>query len=156
MKYKHVEKMEIIQMVEQYGISYLTVFSGLLLGEEKLKAFANADLFLFPSKTENFALAMFEAMACHIPVVISDTLNMADKVREAGAGLVISREPQAFADAILELLSNPEQRKEMGENGFRLAQDYCWESTGEKLARTIETILRGVSLPEDLSPQLKK
>jgi len=83
-------------------------------------------------------------------------LNMADKVREAGAGFVMSRESQAFADAILELLSNPEQRKEMGDNDFRLAQDYCWESTGEKLARTIETILRGVSLPEDLSPQLKK
>jgi glycosyltransferase involved in cell wall biosynthesis len=128
-----------------------TAMPGLLIGQEKLQAFADADVFVQPSQAENFGFAMFEAMASRIPVVVSDTLNYAEEVRRHEAGLVVRRDPQEFAAAILKLLSDPGLRQRMGENGLRLAQMYSWESCGEKVERTIQCILQGQPLPMDLT-----
>lgn len=133
------------------GVAENAVLTGPLYGEKKLWAFADADVFVLPSHAENFGFAMFEAMASRVPVVVSDTLNYAEEIRRYEAGLVVRREPQEFAAAILKLLNDPGLRQRMGENGLRLAQMYSWESWGEKVERTIQCILQGQPLPTDLT-----
>jgi len=137
--------------LQECGIDYCAVMPGLMIGQEKLQAFADADVFVLPSYAENFGFAVFEAMASRVPVVVSDTLNYAEEIRCYEAGLVVRREPQEFAAAILKLLSGPGLRRRMGQNGLRLAQVYSWESCGEKVERTIRCILQGQPFPTDLT-----
>jgi glycosyltransferase involved in cell wall biosynthesis len=137
--------------LRERGIDGRAVMPGLLIGQEKLQALADADVFVLPSQAENFGFAMFEAMASRIPVVVSDTLNYAEEVSQRGAGLAVPRTPQEFAAAILELLNDPGSRRCMGENGWRLVQAYSWDSCGERLERTIQCILQGQPLPVDLT-----
>lgn len=137
--------------LRECGINGQAIMPGLLIGQKKLQAFADADVFVLPSEAENFCFAMFEAMASRIPVVVSDTLNYSDEIRRHQTGVVVRRDPREFADAILKLLGDSALRKRMGENGLRMAQAYSWEECGEKLERTIQCILQGKSLPADLT-----
>ena len=136
--------------LRECGINGQAIMPGFLKNQEKLQAFADADVFVFPSEAENFGFAMFEAMASRIPVVVSDKLDYAAEVRRYEAGLVARRDPQEFGKAMVRLLGDPDLRKHMGENGLKLAQLYSWENCGEKIERVIQCVLKGKSLPTDL------
>ena len=129
------------------------VMPGLLVGEDKMRAFADADVFVLPSHAENFGFAILEAMASRIPVVISDTLDYAKEVDSHQAGMSVPRDPQAFADAIVRVLTDKDLHQKLEQNGFNLARTYSWDTTGEGVERTVECILRGKPLPPDLTLQ---
>jgi glycosyltransferase involved in cell wall biosynthesis len=137
--------------LQECGIAGQAILPGLLIGQEKLQAFADADVFVLPSEAENFGFAMFEALASRLPVVVSDTLNYADEIRRSQAGFVVRRDPREFASATLKLLRDSDLRKRMGENGLRMAQGYSWQACGEKIDRTIQCVLQGKALPADLT-----
>ena len=81
------------------------IFTGALYDEEKKAAFADADLFVLPSRYENFANAPAEAMACGVPVIITDACGIRSLV-EGQAGLVIPPEKQALTDALRKMLGD--------------------------------------------------
>ena len=138
--------------LENLHIADQTILPGPLSRQEKFEAFADADVFVMPSHAENFAFAMFEAMASRIPVVISSTLNFAHEVERYSAGIVVNRDPSSFANAIVGLLQESEvTRHQIGENGQRLAQNFSWEACGEKVEQTIQCILQGKPLPVELA-----
>jgi glycosyltransferase involved in cell wall biosynthesis len=64
------------------------VFPGMLEGSLKWSAFRAAEVFALPSHQENFALAVAEALACELPVLISNRVNIWREVQEHGAGFV--------------------------------------------------------------------
>ena len=136
--------------VQADGLAQNVVMPGLLMGAEKLQAFADADIFVLPSHAENFSFAMFEAMAARLPVVISDTLNFAPEIARMGAGRVVAREPRAFAEALMQLLAAPDTRHAMGEQGAQLAARYSWSAVGKQMERALEAVIRNEPLPRDL------
>jgi glycosyltransferase involved in cell wall biosynthesis len=115
----------------------------------KLQVLADADILVMPSHAENFGFAMFEAMASRIPVVISDTLNLAYDVQRHGAGLVVNRSSDQFATAIVSLLRDPERRQIMGQNGFKLAESYSWENCARKIESVVSTIIHRAPFWQD-------
>jgi glycosyltransferase involved in cell wall biosynthesis len=123
---------------------------GLVDHDRKLAAFADTDVFVLPSEAENFGFAMFEAMASRVPVVVSDSLNYAPAVHQVEAGLTPPRTPEAFAEAIVTLLRNPARRRQMGDNGFRLASEFSWERCGERIETAIYCAIRRTPFPETL------
>ena len=79
---------ELIRMAEQAGIASQLHLPGLLQGDLKWGALRTAELFALPSHQENFGIAVVEALACELPVLISTKVNIAEEVLAAGAGLV--------------------------------------------------------------------
>ncbi len=126
------------------------VLTGLLMGAEKMSALADADIFVLPSYAENFSFAMFEAMAAHLPVIISDTLNFAPEVQRVGAGRVVPRDAVLFANAMCELAASLETRRALGAQGARLAARYSWNAVGKQMERAIAALVQNEPLPRDL------
>jgi glycosyltransferase involved in cell wall biosynthesis len=137
--------------VAKYGLEANTVLTGFAPLEQKLQAFADADVFVLPSQGENFGLSVFEAMASRLPVVVSNTLNYAEEIARSAAGFSVPRQPHAFAEAILQLVREPLLRRQMGENGLRLARGYSWASTAANIERVSQCILHNGSFPPDLT-----
>jgi glycosyltransferase involved in cell wall biosynthesis len=82
-----------------------TIFTGPLYGDQKKSALVDGHIFVLPSHYENFANSVAEAIACGMPVIISDRCGIQEFV--AGqAGLVVLREGPALADALRQLLSD--------------------------------------------------
>ncbi|MEY2440225.1 MAG: hypothetical protein QOI34_1610, partial [Verrucomicrobiota bacterium] len=74
----------------QLGIESQVVFTGMLTGEMKQSALANAEAFILPSHQENFGMAVVEALAAGLPVLISDRINIWREIDYDHAGYVES------------------------------------------------------------------
>ncbi len=70
------------------GVTQRVTWTGLLQGELKWGAMHAADVFVLPSHQENFGVAVVEALACGVPVLISDQVNIYREIAQDGAGLV--------------------------------------------------------------------
>jgi glycosyltransferase involved in cell wall biosynthesis len=125
------------------GVLEKVTFTGALSGEDRFVALKQAEVFVLPSYTENFGQAVAEAMACAVPVVISDRVNIWPEVKEAGAGLVVSCDAHETAQAILTLLDNPALGKEMGLRGRKFVEEkLTWKMVGQQLLRVYEQVAR--------------
>ena len=60
----------------------------MLEGDCKWGAFHSANAFVLPSHQENFGIAVAEALACGLPVLISDKVNIWREIQSDGAGIV--------------------------------------------------------------------
>jgi glycosyltransferase involved in cell wall biosynthesis len=143
-------KERVVSWMKDAGVESVTRLTGPVSVNEKMEALADADVFVSASEAENFGFAIFEAMACRVPVVVSDTLDYAEEIRARGAGLAVRRDPNSFADAILKLLNDETLRSRMSAKGRELAESFSYENTGRKVERTIHSIVERRPLPQDL------
>mgnify|MGYP003667838428 CR=1 FL=1 len=123
-----------------------TTFTGMIDGAERLAAFRDAAMFVLPSYSENFGIAVAEASACGLPVVISDAVNIWPDVEAADAGLVSGTDIAAVAANISALLADPEKARRMGENGRKLVREkYSWDRIAEELEAAYREILENAA-----------
>jgi len=118
-------------------------FVGELRGVEVTQAYVDADVFSLPSYTENFGMVVAEAMACALPVVISDQVKIHKAVSQAGAGLVTPCDVTKLAAALETLLTRPERRQVMGAAGRMLVQkNYNWPTIVEMLTTEYKAAIK--------------
>jgi len=133
---------QVEKWITEEGISSKVVFTGMLQGDDALEALRDADIFALPSYTENFGIAVVEAMASGLPVVISDKVNIWSEVRDAGAGLVTSCNEKEVAEALIKLLDDAKKRETMGNAGKILVREkYGWDAIVKELCSTYKSIL---------------
>jgi len=102
------------------GISQRVFFCGPLLGKEKETAFADAEIFLLPSRSENFGLAVGEALARGLPV-ITTTGTPWSSVADWGCGWYVEPSVSAITQALVAALEQPcGNLRQMGERGREL------------------------------------
>ena len=90
-----------------------------------------ADLFAYPSLYEGFGLPPIEAMACGTPVLVSDAPALPEVVGDA-ARIAPATDPEAWADALNAMLTDPLERKRYAEAGPRRAACFTWEATAQR------------------------
>ena len=109
------------------------ICTGYLGGDERLAALAAGDIFALPAIGEGLSMAVLEAMAAAIPVVLSPGCNMPE-VAPAGAGFLVEARADYFADKLQILLSDGALRAEMGSRARRLVvEKYSWERVAAEL-----------------------
>jgi glycosyltransferase involved in cell wall biosynthesis len=124
------------------GVLDRTTFTGMLLGPEKLAVLGDASLFVLPSYSENFGLAVIEAMAAGLPVIISDQVNIWREVKAEQAGRVIPCDAASLADQILDLLDHPMAAAAMAQRGKTLVQErFQWPRIGQSLVDAYTRII---------------
>jgi glycosyltransferase involved in cell wall biosynthesis len=94
---------------------------GFLSGGAKLDALAEAEMFVLPSYSENFGIAVIEAMAAGVPVIVTDQVGICREIEEGGAGLVTPPEVDPLRNAIVRLLSDDAYRTSLCRNAVSTA-----------------------------------
>lgn len=104
------------------GLTDIVTFTG---GRSDIPEVLSAlDLFVLCSDTEAFPVSILEAMAMEKPVVSTDVGSVSESVESGVTGLLVPPgQPEALADAIGELLADPERRREMGLEGRRRVEE---------------------------------
>lgn len=118
-------------------------FTGPLYGSDIVQAYTDADVFVLSSYTENFGMTVVEAMACGVPVVISNQVNIHREVSGAAAGLVTNCEVGEIATALARVLQSPNERRSMGQAGRALVRrQYTWPSITKALVHEYEMVIQ--------------
>ncbi len=124
------------------GEAHRVLFTGWLDGPERVAAMRGASLLALISHQENFGLAAAEAMACGVPVLVSEQVNLADDIRAANAGWVTALDATALADSLRVILHDDAERAERGARAATLARSrFTWTDVAETLERTYAEII---------------
>jgi glycosyltransferase involved in cell wall biosynthesis len=118
------------------GLSENITWTGMLTGDIKLGALRSADVFVLPSHQENFGIAVAEALACGVPVLISNKVNIWREVQRDGAGLV---EPDDLRGT-MRLLKGWYSLKSDEQMAFRTSALKCFDARFE-IHRAAENLL---------------
>jgi glycosyltransferase involved in cell wall biosynthesis len=117
------------QIASAAGVADRTHFVGPVHGERKWQLLAGAGVFALPSYSENFGIAVLEAMAAGVPVVVTPQVGLAATVAEVGAGIVVDGEPDRIGAAIAGLLADPALSRRMGEAGREAVRKrFSWDA----------------------------
>ncbi len=105
-------------------------FTGFLAGEKLSEAYANMDIFLFPSETDSFGNVAQEAAASGVVPIVSDKGGPKYLVEHDRTGFIAS-DTSAFIDHISQLLTDPEKLKTMKVAARESAVSKSWDSVFE-------------------------
>ena len=107
------------RLLHESDLTDRTTFTGMLDDGEMKELMAATDVWVLPSYDENFGIAVVEAMAAGLAIVISNNVHIWPEVVAADAGVVVTCHPKLLADAIVRLLSDPGRRRHLGANAKR-------------------------------------
>jgi glycosyltransferase involved in cell wall biosynthesis len=132
------------RIIVAQGLEKNVMMTGRLDGAVKWGAYASAELFLLPSRQENFAITVAEAMHMGVPVIVSNKVNTWPYVKDAGAGVVIdeARIKDGLEKNILSLLRDRETLSRMGKCGQEYARrNLTWAGAAVRLVKCYEDVL---------------
>ncbi|MEG4324074.1 hormogonium polysaccharide biosynthesis glycosyltransferase HpsP [Microcoleus sp. herbarium5] len=132
--------------IHNSSLAKYTTITGFVSGDLKVELLTKADLFVLPSYYENFGIAVAEAMAAGVPVVISDRIHIAEDIQQAEAGWVEPLEVEAIANSIKSALLNPQERQRRGLNGKEYARKhYNWDAIAQQTIDAYQEILSSLN-----------
>ena len=138
-------------LVTSLGLNSRTSIPGFVMGQDKDFLLQAADIFVLPSFSENFGIAVAEAMAAGLPVVVTPDIQISPEIAAEPAGLVVVGEVEPLAGAIAQLIDSPDLRSQLGENGKRLvSRRYCWSVIAQNIATAYAATIEQRPLPEEL------
>jgi len=130
-------------LAQQLNVADRITWTGMLSGDLKWGALRASEIFVLPSHQENFGIVVAEALACALPALISNKVNIWREVQSDNAGIVAS-DDLAGACALLQswLDLSPQQRSEMRQSAL-----HCFQQRFEiqEAAKFLIATLAGLS-----------
>jgi glycosyltransferase involved in cell wall biosynthesis len=135
------------QELEKHFANTSTCFAGYMVGQELASAFASADAFIFPSRTETLGLVLLEAMAAGCPVVAARSGGIPDIVQEGVNGYLFDpTDDQGAIAATQRLLSNQTERETLRQNARREAERWSWTAATSQLQNYYQAVISAYSV----------
>ena len=129
--------------IEDHFDGHDVVFTGYLKGKELASAFASADLFVFPSRTETLGLVLLEAMAAGCPAMAARSGGITDIIDEGVNGYLF--EPNSDGDFVAvarQMLGDRDRVAEIRTNARTEAEKWDWEAATRQLESFYEEIVQ--------------
>jgi len=136
------------------GVASRVLFTGPLYDAAKAAVLKDATVFALPSRYENFANVAAEAMACGVPVIVTDACGISPLVDGIG-GLVIAREQEALTDALSRLIRDEALYARLKEGCRRVAAQLDWGTLTEQMERHYQDSMRGPQGAGVVAPRLE-
>lgn len=133
------------RLVRRYGLSTRVHFAGRLSTAALVRQYNRSQIMVCPSLYEGFGMPVTEAMACGTAVVATTGGALPEVVGEDGAGVLVpAGDSRAMAEAIRELLADPERCASMGQVGRRRVLSlFSWRKAALETLRVYERALSG-------------
>ncbi len=120
-------------------------FAGQVENSRMPRLLSGHDIFFMPSRRESFGIAALEAQAMRMPVVGADVDGISEAVMNNATGLLVPPgDVNALAEAIVELIRDPDRRSEMGKEGRKQVES---RYTLDACMSRFESLYRGLTIP---------
>ncbi|MEM8973292.1 MAG: glycosyltransferase [Pseudomonadota bacterium] len=124
---------ELANLSQQLGLGDRCRFIGEVQGSEKYQALLGADGFVLTSHSEGLPVAVVEAMAAGLPVLITPGCNIPE-VEDWQAGYIVEPEPDAVVKGMAMMFDDPEHARAMGDRGRLLVREkFTWKRIARRM-----------------------
>lgn len=131
------------QFIEEHKLGDSIRLVGMLTGDDKKAALADADLFTLPSYSEGFSMAVLEAMAAGTPALVSDRVGFGDAIREHEAAGLVELTPEGVRAGLERMLADDALRQRVSQNATALLRaQYDIDIVAKRLLDEYEKVLR--------------
>jgi glycosyltransferase involved in cell wall biosynthesis len=138
---------ELIKMVDRLGLKDRVFFTGLLCPEDVSMAYQEAEIFVLPCRADTFPMTIIEACQAQLPMVVTDTCEVADLIKDRIADIV-PFDAKAFSSAMTGLLLDRQRYSRYQENCIQMMQDtFSIETEVNKLEILYHEILNPLPKP---------
>jgi glycosyltransferase involved in cell wall biosynthesis len=136
-------------LVTALGIDQHVHFLGSVYGQKKVEILSAADAFVLPSLSEGFSMAVLEAAAAGLPILLTQECNF-PKLAKAGAAIEVPAGPRGITEGFDHLLRlDRAQRVMMGSNGADLVkQSYGWPTIAAEMIRVYDWLAKAGPRPD--------
>jgi glycosyltransferase involved in cell wall biosynthesis len=136
------------QDLEKFFADTSTYFAGYRTGKDLATAFASADAFIFPSRTETLGLVLLEAMAAGCPVIAANAGGIPDIVTDGVNGYLFDPQDERGAIAATQrLFACREERESIRRNARQEAEKWGWVAATRQLKRYYQAVSLAQSIP---------
>jgi glycosyltransferase involved in cell wall biosynthesis len=118
-------------------------FAGILDQLSVANYLRNADVFVFPSYLDSWGMAVIEAMACGLPVIVSEEVGASECIDDK-TGFILPLIEDQWINAILILLYNPNLTRQMGVQAAMNVSSFTWENYESDVIQRLEKIIHGM------------
>jgi glycosyltransferase involved in cell wall biosynthesis len=91
--------------VRKFGLEKAVTFTGFLDGKDKINVLCSSDVFILPSYSENFGMAVIEAMAAGLPVVVTNRVAISNEISQWKAGIIIDCSEKGVYEGLKEAIN---------------------------------------------------
>lgn len=131
------------QFIQQHGLDQSIRLVGMLTGDDKRAALADADVFTLPSYSEGFSMAVLEAMAAGTPALVSDRVGFGDVIRETNAAVLTDLTADGVRAGLTALLGDAALRQRVRQNATALVRArYDLDIVANQLLNAYATVLK--------------
>lgn len=143
----HQEHLE--QLSNELDIENNIHFIGPQFGKEKTATLSYADAFILPSYSEGLPMAVLEAWAHSLPVIMTPQCNLPEGF-SAGAALKTETTPSSISETLIKLFNmEKEELQNIGNNGYQLVKhNFTWPHVATQMYKVYEWLLGNESRPE--------
>jgi len=134
---------KLMKQAAQQGVAERITWAGMLDKDLKWGAYHAADVFVLPSHTENFGVVVAEALACNLPVLITDKVNIWREIKEDNAGLVEPDTLEGITCLIKNWLQLTEEKRQVMRKNARncFLQRFEIKLVAEKFVRSLRPFI---------------
>jgi glycosyltransferase involved in cell wall biosynthesis len=130
-------KKSLVQMSERLGVADRITWAGMVAGDVKWGAYHAADAFVLTSHQENFGIVVAEALACGLPTLISNKVNIWREIAEYEAGLVADDTLAGSKDLLGRWVGMSEEAR----NAMRRNAKHCFDTNFE-MGQTAQNLIK--------------
>ena len=120
-------------LIEEHALGGRVLLTGHLEGQAKADAYAAADLFVLPSRSENFGNVVLEALAAGVPTVVTRGVGLAKDVESMGVGAIADYSVDSLASVLSEWMADDARRERLSEHcRASVADRFAWRAIAER------------------------
>jgi len=117
-------------------------FTGAISHKEVLQYYKNGDIYVQASFWDAYPIAVLEALAFGLPVIVTDRVGTCSIIENGTNGLVVKHDEKgAIRKAIEKLLDSEELRRKLGTNGYELAKRQSWGKVGKEYKKIYDELI---------------
>lgn len=133
-------------LINELNLTNEVSFIGYVGGADKIAAYVDADILVYPAIFEIFGLVPFEAIMCGTPIIVTDDCGCGELVREANCGYLVKYgDVNDFEEKIKWVINNPNEGEKLVGNGRKYVEDnLAWNNAVKQVERIYENCIHYV------------
>lgn len=136
-------EIEVKAMLKAAGIESRTILPGFVKGKTKDLLLQGADIYALTSHSENFGVAVLEALAAGLSTVVTPGIALSEEIERYQLGYVSELDQGAIAKALERCLNSPEASAEVGQRAQQFVlENYTWKRNADNLIKVYGDVLK--------------